>query len=327
MAGGEAKNPFLLEEYKSRINRVLDYIEAHADKDFSLEELAGVAHFSKFHFHRLFYSLVGETLFQFIQRIRLERAAAMLVANPKKTITEIALDCGFADSAVFARNFKRQFGMSASQWRICKSGLKSNTGITESNTGQTNRNAGKADYTKPLYGRGIYTIHTRREIMIQGKVEVKEMPALTVAYVRHIGPYKGNLELFKGLFGKLMAWAGPRDLVRFPGTKSLIVYHDNPEITDENKLRVSVCITVPAHTKVDGEIGKMEIPAGKYAFVRFEIGAHEFQDAWDWVYGSWLPESGFQPDDGPCFELYQNDKDSHAEGKFIVDICLPVKPL
>ncbi len=78
----------------------------------------------------------------------------------------------------------------------------------------------------------------------QIQVEVKEMTELTVAYVRHIGPYKGDAGLFEGLFQKLITWAGPRGLLRFPETQMLAVYHDNPEITDEDKLRISVCITV-----------------------------------------------------------------------------------
>ena len=60
---------YLMKEYTSRINKVLDYIENNLDRSFTLDELARVANFSKFHFHRIFYSFIGETLFQFIQRI------------------------------------------------------------------------------------------------------------------------------------------------------------------------------------------------------------------------------------------------------------------
>jgi AraC family transcriptional regulator len=43
--------------------------------------------------------------------------------------------------------------------------------------------------------------------------------------------------------------------------------------------------------------------------------------------GEWLPESGYQPDDRPAYELYHNDPKTHPQGKFIIDICMPVKPL
>ncbi len=91
-------------EYIARINRVIDYIEKNVDKDLSLEVLAGVACFSSFHFHRIFKAIVGETLNQFINRIRLEKSATQLMSNPNKTITDIAFDCGFSGSASFARS-------------------------------------------------------------------------------------------------------------------------------------------------------------------------------------------------------------------------------
>ncbi len=161
----------------------------------------------------------------------------------------------------------------------------------------------------------------------QIQVQVKDMPELHVAYVRHIGPYKGDNELFESLFEKLMKWAGPRDILRFPETQVLAIYHDNPEITDEDKLRLSVCVSVPKDTKVEGEIGKMTLAKGKYAKGRFEIDVDEFQAAWDTICGGWLPESGYQPDDGPCYELCLNDPKDHPEGKFIIEIYMPVKPL
>ena len=112
---------FLIEEYKSRINRVFDYLERNMDKKITLEELASVSNFSKFHFHRIFQAVTGETPFQFILRVRLERAATYLITNPKKTISEIAYDCGFSDQATFARGFKSHFNMSPTSWRKSKS--------------------------------------------------------------------------------------------------------------------------------------------------------------------------------------------------------------
>ncbi len=159
-------------------------------------------------------------------------------------------------------------------------------------------------------------------------VEVKEIPEMHVAYVRHIGPYKGDPALFERLFTKLFEWAGARDLLHIPETKVMAVYHDNPEVTDESKLRTSMCITVPENTEVEGEVGKMTIPGGKYAIAHFEIDQTEYEDAWNALYGTWLPESGYQPDaDRPAFELYLNNPEEHPEHKHIADIYLPVKPL
>ena len=85
--------------------------------------------------------------------------------------------------------------------------------------------------------------------MIDMTVEVKELPELHVAYIRHVGPYNQIGEAIE----KLMRWAGPRGLINFPKTKLLGVYHDNPEITEESKLRSSACITVPKDTPVESK--------------------------------------------------------------------------
>jgi len=154
--------------------------------------------------------------------------------------------------------------------------------------------------------------------------EVKEFPEMTVAYVRHIGPYKGDQQLFDELWGKICSWAGANNLLQHPDCKFLVIYHDDPNVTAEEKQRISVCISVPDNTKVDGEIGKMKIDAGKYLVARFEIAGDQFMDAWNWVYGQWFPNSGYQPDDGPCFELYPEEP---KDGRFVVDICVSVKPL
>lgn len=327
------------EEYVSRINRVIDYIESNIDGDLSLQALSGVAHFSPFHFHRIFGAMVGETLNHFIERIRVEKAAAQLVANPKKSITQIAFDCGFAGSATFARAFRQAYGMSASEWRSGGYRRFQYSRETDSKKCKSVRKIRQdlgpvAGYPDGVPDDGAIPAGNNYEIWRDPmtavkavEVKVEEIPEFHVAYVRHIGPYEGNSMLFRDLFNKLMRWAGPRGLLRFPETKTLVVYHDSPEITDEDKLRISACITVPENTAVEGEVGKMAIPGGKYALARFELGADEFQEAWDHVCGTWLPDSGYQPDDRPCYELYYNDPEQHPQKKFVLDVCVPVKPL
>jgi AraC family transcriptional regulator len=161
---------------------------------------------------------------------------------------------------------------------------------------------------------------------IMAKIEVKEMETFHLAYVRHIGSYDELGKKWDNLMGELMKWAGPRGLVNFPATKLLTVYHDDPKVTDPEKLRTSLCITVPEETEVNGTIGKMSIQGGKFAVGTYEISTNEFQDAWN-SFCIWLPESGYQPDDKPCFEIYLNNPKEHPENKCIIQICMPVKPM
>lgn len=327
----DARKKALRAEYIARINRVIDYIEANLEEEeLSLRTLAKVANFSAFHFHRIFKSIVGETLNQFIQRRRVEKAASMLLGNPSKPITDIALDCGFSGSATFARSFKDAFGVSASEWRRTGKNIRGEQFKIKSKNGKLNSNTGK-DFVKTSYTIDLVSgnPHWRMKMNAEKEVniEVKELPEMHVAYVRHIGPYKGNKALFEGLFMKLCSWAGARGLIRPNETQFLSIYLDDPDVTDEDKLRTDVCLTVPEDTAVDGEIGKATIPGGKYAVGHFELLPSEYENAWCSIMGGWLPESGFQGDDRPCFELYLNNQKEHPEGKCIVDICVPVKPL
>lgn len=103
--------------YKARVDAAIMMIHEHLNEKLVLEDLAKSAGFSAFHFHRLFSAMVGETPQQFLTRVRLERAANMLVKYSGYSITQIALNCGFSSPSVFARSFKNHFGISANEYR------------------------------------------------------------------------------------------------------------------------------------------------------------------------------------------------------------------
>ncbi len=315
-------------EYSGRINRVIDHIEANLAGDLSLSTLAAVAAFSPFHFHRIFKAMVGETLSGFIRRRRVEKAASLLRANGSRSITQVALECGFASPAAFARVFREQFGMSATEWVRSAGGQLSKNEQAQSKDHQEHRKPWEAVSTSVRILDAVNNTWCWRLAMDAGeaKIEVKDVPEIHVAYLRHIGPYAGDAALFARMFARLFAWAGPRGLVG-PQTMALSIYYDDPGITDETKLRVDVAVSVPAGTAVDGEIGAMTIPAATYAIGHFEIGEDQYGEAWDAIMGQWLPESGYQAADAPCFEVYLNDPRDHPQGKHIVDIYEPVKPL
>ncbi|TFG82268.1 MAG: hypothetical protein E4H20_08040, partial [Spirochaetales bacterium] len=192
-----------------------------------------------------------------------------------------------------------------------------------SNDGQAESNQGNASLQDLDYDTGIQFLNGRNDMStLDYTVEVKELPELNVACARHVGPYSEVGEAF----GRLYRWAGPRGLIG-EKTRHLATYLDDPDITPADKLRSSACMTVPEGTPADGDIGLMKIPGGAFAVGHFEIEAAQFGEAWNALMGEWLPASGYQPDDRPCYELYLNDHEKHPQKKFIVDICQPVKPL
>jgi AraC family transcriptional regulator len=107
-------------EYKRRVCKAMNFVSHHLDRDLTLGEIAEVACFSKFHFHRIFKAVVGETIAGFTRRLRLECAANCLLANSHEDITTIAINNGFSSSQNFATAFRQHFGMTPSEFRKSK---------------------------------------------------------------------------------------------------------------------------------------------------------------------------------------------------------------
>lgn len=301
-------NPGQANEYIVRINKVCDYIDSHLGEDMTLAQLAGVAGFSEFHFHRIFAAMTGETLFCFIQRLRLERAAMLLCINREGNVTQIGADCGFSSPAVFSRAFKKRFGCSPSEFR------NSNKDQSESSLSQLLRNDGKAKDV--LSG---YNGNKKRRFAMKPEVKIEKIETMRVAYLRYVGPYAGDGELFENLYKRLFAWTGPRGI---DVSTTYIIYHDDPNVTDEDKLRMSICVPVGDDVQVSGEIGEMTIDGGTYAVGTFLLANDEYAQAWAYMYSEWLPQSGYHPAAAASFERYGSN--CEADGKMTVDICVPV---
>jgi AraC family transcriptional regulator len=301
-------------EYVYRINRVVDFIDQNLDQQLTVEKLAEVAHFSPFHFHRIFSAFIGEPLNAFVKRLRIEKAARMLLHNPDTPVSEIAYYCGFNNVSVFCRNFKQHFHLSAQEYREKKNSNYSKNSQSQSKIGKSNSSADE-------YVCDVESLFKGGKSM-KKNIQIKEMPELNLVYTRHTGAF----HLIGQAYEKLFMWAGPRGLLENPNLKTATVYHDDPNVTEMDKLRQSACITVEKEVKTEGEFGFMKIPAGKYAVGRYEITTEGFEQAWNEMC-LWLSGSGFQPDDALPYELYHNNHLEHPENKFILDICIPVKPM
>lgn len=104
-------------DYRKPVFKAMDYISQHLDDNPSLDEVATAAAISTFHFHRIFKTMVGETIAGFTRRLRMERAARRLLAAPQSDITTLAIAAGFSSSQNFAKAFRLHFAMSPSEYR------------------------------------------------------------------------------------------------------------------------------------------------------------------------------------------------------------------
>jgi len=296
-------------EYRARINRVEDYIQQNLESEMSLEELSDVAAFSKYHFGRIFAMMTGETLFQYIQRMRVEKAASLLLSNPGRSITDIALSCGFSSSQAFSRTFSRRFGVSATRWRELR--------------GRTPEILQRIDAQKRrVRQNGIQP----NAVVVPEEIDVEKIEDIEVIYLRYVGPFQGDTDLFADLFNTLSRWAAARSLIG-SDTRSFCIVHDNPSITNDRKIRLSCCLSVREDVQPEGEIGRMKIRGGRYARGEFAIDDRQYGQAWGYMFGKWLPSSGYQPDEQPCFEEYPHSSADRSDGKHTVLLWIPVCPL
>jgi AraC family transcriptional regulator len=294
-------------EYRRRVCLAMNYISEHLDADLTLEEIAAAASFSMFHFHRIFKAAVGETVAEFTRRLRLESAANRLLAS-RQNITQIAIGSGFSSSQNFAKAFRQQFGTTPSAYRKSKIGNKDSKGENELSL--------QTEYDP------IVSIQSAPPVKWKSgmTVDIVELPEYLVAFVRKMGPYSAGVA---GAFGEMMQWAGPRGYLKLDMLLG-IVYWDNPEVTPAEKCRVDACIGVPPGTVPEGPIGLQRLGGGPYAVCHFEARPDEFLQAWDDAF-VWLVNSRFESDDRPCYELYHNNGAEHPEGKWLFDICIPLK--
>jgi len=299
--------------YIHRINRVADYLEANLEEDHSLQTLADVAHFSPYHFHRIFKALTGETVNHYVKRIRLQKAGSMLLSDHSRSVEEVALLCGFNSTPVFCRAFRDHFGQNTGEFRKFHLDQKSKNY-------QLERKKDQSPAEGFLY-LSDEMLNQKSEVEMEAKIEVKDMPGMDLVYCRHIGPF----DQIGGAFEKLMRWAGPRGLLG-PETKTVTVYHDDPKVVDPDKVKQSACITVKDEVKTEGEFGLMHVPGGKYVVGSFVITPDKFGEAWDAVC-RWMADSGYQPSDGYTYEYYPKEHEEGPPPVFTVDICVPVKPL
>ena len=221
---------------------LLVYVQLHLDEDLSLETLSERTKHSRFGLQRAFKAAIGETPRQHVERLRLERAAFHLIVR-KASILDIALDCGFESHEVFTRAFKRRFGCAPKDYR------------------QSERSTSAAKLAAAKRKTGL---EDKLETGALSSTRVHEMAKITVAFIRHLGPYEDvPIALWDRLFALLKRRKLPID------APILGVAHDSPAHTPPARLRFDVCVVVPPGTVGERDIGVRELEEATVAVTTY----------------------------------------------------------
>jgi AraC family transcriptional regulator len=295
------------QEYTRRIDRVIDHLRDNLDKPLKLEDLAKVACFSEYHFHRVFAAMTGETLNDFTTRMRLEKAARLL-KRTRNSATEIALECGFSSSATFSRSFNKAFDTSPTRYR--KSGELKNSKIC-----------------KELFPKHEYLLPmTEAEKKAAFPVEIRKFPAWDVAYIRVSNAFEDG-KVLKAL-AKMIEWLKSEKIYDKGTLFGMAI--DDPAVTPKHLYRYEVCFA-PNNKDVSmgcaGEISRMKIPSRTYGVARVSGDIKWVATAWDYLLGSWLIKSDYEPDDAPGFEIFLDKEKALDWSHFDLELVFPVKKM
>ena len=155
-------------------------------------------------------------------------------------------------------------------------------------------------------------------------VRIGELPRHHIAYMRYVGPYGPHG--IPALWERLREWMRPRG-IDGPGAIKLGIAHDDPDVTAVERLRYDAGVVVPDDFAGDKWVNLTDVPGGRVAIRAFAGTADEIEEAWSALYRTWLPGSGFEPDDRPCLELYRGSPEvAGRAGAFRCELCIPVRP-
>lgn len=294
--------------YTERVNLAIDYILTNLDQPLRLDDVSRAARFSPFHFHRVFQAMIGETLADFVNRLRLEKALTMMSqsrAGRAPSLTRIALACGFSSSSDFSRRFKDRYNAPPSAfdvdaWRAA------------------NRERLETLALGPL---GSAKLHAAppNDNPDGFRVTFRDLPARTVAYVRVSDPYRPNV-VFDAT-ARLVQWAESRGL---DGGQWLGYQWENAEIVSLEHCRYYSAVEVERF-EPEGEIGRFRFPPMTVAEVQIQGDIALEIRALQWLYGVWLPTSGHVPDDQPGFEAWNGKPFAHGTEHFDLRLWIPVR--
>jgi len=270
------------------INRAIDYILDHANEKISVDEIAAHCNFSRYYFSRMFKIETGESIYEFIKRIKMEQSAFRLKVEKSRSITDISCDYGYSSSN-YSVAFKQHHDLSPIEFR--RSIMQKSLANPFINTGV-----------------GLETLDGCRK-----KISIEILEDYPVIYQRHKGNY-GDLSVHWGAFQeKYQEYVTEQTLF-------LERTYDDPSITDIDECLYDICMTAPKSCKLENTF---MIKGGKYAVYHFNGPVKQIYTAYQSIFNVWLPQSNYDIDERYGFDIYRKiDCDSMI---MEIDLCIPIK--
>ena len=284
--------------YRARMTRAVEHIEAHLDDALDLDTVSRVAAFSKHHFHRQFSAMYGLSVHRYVQLARRKRAAHRLAFRMDRTVTDIAMDAGYEAPEAFARAFKRRVGQTPSAFRKAP-----------------DREPWLSAFEPLSQARTLHmTTHTPDDVTIA------TVAATPVALMEH----RGDPARIGETIARFIAW---RKAAGLPprANATFNVFHTDPLTTPPGDAHIDLCVATDRPVaSADGSVEAGTIPGGRCAVLRVVGGDDALEPAATWLYRDWLPASGEELRDFPFYCQRVSIFPDVAEMDAVTDLFVPL---
>lgn len=288
------------DDYLRRIDQVIALLQQavldHAELP-ELQELARAAHFSPFHFHRIYRAMTGETIGRTVARLRLLRALQLL-SDPRLAVTDAALAAGYETPQAFARAFRHALHASPSELRAQPARLASAV---------ARLSRASANDTAPLTPL---------------QVDVVALEPFTLVATRNAGDDAELAVAYEALF----AWAAEHGVVESVAGIYGVPWHDRRD-TPAAECEFDCALAFDGEVNAVDGTQPLALGGGLWARMR-HVGAYAgLESATDRLLAHWLPASGYALREVPLFHHYLDDPEQTPEALLRTDIHLPLLPL
>lgn len=282
-------------DYYTNIQRAIDFIELNLKEDIDILSVVEKTHFSVTHFYRIFQSMVGDSVKNYIQKRRLSNIATELV-NSNKRLIDVAFEYGYNSQEVFTRAFTKAFSITPGKYRTQKSRVVLYK---------------KINIHERMLSNSCTSIYIEPQIILDKEFKLIGMKETV----------KPGSEGIKNLWD---SFTSKKSIIKNSITQDTVlgICEYMPNITDESEFSYFAGIEVMDFSDIPKEMLIKTIPNSKYAVFTHKGSLSKLKDTYTFIYGIWLPQSGYELAELDTIELYDSRANT-ADPEF--DIHIPLK--
>lgn len=277
--------------HSESISRVKTYIDRNLFSELDPEQLARMSNMSFFHFRRIFMNLTGENIGTYIQRLRLEYVAHLLIAT-EQSIAEIRTQSNYHTKFSLAKAFKKHFGMSMSEYRV------------------KYRKINPQQQPGKLPSAEIIRINTRQAVCLE------------------VGDTFRDRQAYSAIWKELTHY-NEKHLKQNGSSRFISISQDNPIVTPLEQRRFYIGVILENRktpiSHLLSPFSLKEIPDGMYAVFRYKGTYATLPELYKSIYEQWLPQSIYHQREPLTFEIYQNTPSNTAIDELLTEIYIPIE--